>query len=129
MGFFSEVFRPRPPTPYGTRPKIFQIKILIVIHNPGKFHQDSICGSKVKNFQMFSWPCSSHELSPFWVFLSPFYPKYGSNMLKFGPEVFHCEKITVCEQCFKIRCFSTNRTFPKFWFLAHFWVQFTPRKQ
>ena len=75
---------------------------------------------------MFSWRCSS----PFWGCLGPFSPKYGSNFLKFGPEVAHHKTKKVCEQCFKIRCLSTNRRYPKFSVLVHFWAQFqfTPRK-
>ena len=41
--------------PVDHAPIFFQMKVLMVIHNPGKFHHDSICGSKVINFQMFLW--------------------------------------------------------------------------
>ena len=101
----------------------------MVIHNSGKFHQDRICGSKVINFQMFSWRCTSHEMALFWGFLGPFNPKYDSNVLKFGPEVFHHETKSVYEQCFRIMNLSINGTYPKFSVLVHFWVQFTPRKR
>ena len=106
----------------------FQMKGLMVIHNPGKFHQNRICGSKVRNFQILFWQCSSHEMGLLWGFLGPLSPKYGWNLLKFGPEVFHYKKKTVWEQYFKIRSLSINRTYPKFTFLVHFWAQFTSRK-
>ena len=98
------------------------------IHIRGKFHQDCFCGSKVINFQIVLWWWSSHSVGAFWGFLDPFSPKYGSNLLKFGPEVVHRKTNKVCEQCFKIRCLSTNGTYPKFSFLDHFWAQFTPGK-
>ena len=66
-----------------------QMKVLMEIHNRAKFHQDTICGCKVMNFQMLSWRSSSHEMGPFWGFLGSFSPKYDSNLLKFGPEVVH----------------------------------------
>ena len=105
-----------------------KIKVLMVTHNCGKFHHDSICGSKVINFQMFSWWCSSHEIDPFCGFLGLLSPKYGSNLLKCGPEVFHHKTKTVYEQCFKIKCLRTNGMFPKLTVLVHFWAQFTPGK-
>ena len=64
----------------------------------------------------------------FWGFLGPFSPKYGSNLLKFGPEVVDHETKTVCEQCFKIRCLSANGTYPKLSVLVYFWAQFTRGK-
>ena len=98
------------------------------IHNCGKFHLSAICGSKVINFQMFSWQCGSYEMGPFWEFLGPFSPKYGSNLLKFGPEVVHHKRKTGCEQCFKIRCLRTTGMHPNVSVLVHFWAQFTPGK-
>ena len=110
-------------------PIFFQMKVLMLIHNPDKLHHDNICGSKVINFQMFLWRCSSHEMGRFWRFLGPFSRKYSLNLLKFGPEVVHHETKTVCEQLFKIRYLSTNGTYPKFSVLVHFWAQFTPKKR
>ena len=43
-------------------PLFCQIKVLMVIHNRGMFHQHSICGSK----------CSIHEMGPFRGFSGPF---------------------------------------------------------
>ena len=100
----------------------------MVIHNPGTFHQDSICGSKVINFQMFSWQCRSHEMGPFSGVLGPFSPKYRWNLLKFGPEIVHHNKKTVREQYFKIRCLSTNGTYPNFTVFVQLWAQFTSGK-
>ena len=62
-------------------------------------------------------------------FLGSFSPKYGSNLLKFGPEVVYHKTNTLREQSFKIECLSTNGTYPKYTVLVHFWAQFTPRKQ
>ena len=104
------------------------MKDLMKIHNRVKFHFHTICGLKVINFQMFSWWCSSHEMSPFWVFLGPFSSKYGPKLLKFEPEIVHYQTKTVYQQCFIIRCLRTNGTYPKFSVLVHFWAQFTPRK-
>ena len=81
---FSEVFPPRPSMPYGPRPNFLPSERSHE-DNRGKFHHDNVCSSKVINFQMFSWRCSSHEMDLFWPFLGPFSPKYGSNLLKFGP--------------------------------------------
>ena len=44
---------------------LFQRKGLMVIHHRGTFHEDSFCGSKVIDFQIVSWQCSSHEMGPF----------------------------------------------------------------
>ena len=107
---------------------LFQRKGLMVIHHRGKFHEDSFCGSKVIDFQIVWWQCSSHEMGPFWGFLGPFSPKYGSNLFKFELEVAHHKAKKVCDQCFKIRCLSTNGTYPKFSFLDYIWAQFTPGK-
>ena len=83
---------------------------------------------KLKIFKCFHGNCSSHKMGPSWVFLGPFFPKYSSNLSKFGPEVAHHKRRTGCE-CFKIRCLSTNRIYPKSSFLVHFWAQFTPGKR
>ena len=99
-----------------------QMKGLMKIYNRGMFHQDNICGSKVINFQMFLWWCSSHKMGPFGGFLRPFSPKCGLNLLKFGPEVVHHETKTVGEQRFKIKCLSTNGMYPEFSVLVHFWT-------
>ena len=70
-------------------PILWQMKGLMVIHNGSKFHQNSICGSKFMNFEMFLWRCSSLEMGLFGGFLGPFSPKSDLNLLKFGPEVIH----------------------------------------
>ena len=38
----------------------------------GKFHQYNICGCKVKNFQLFSYWFSIHEMVPYSIFLGPY---------------------------------------------------------
>ena len=128
LAFFQRLFDHTLLQPKGHAPIFCQIKGLMMIHNHGKLHQPSICGSKVINFQMFSWRCSSHKMGPSWGFLGPFFPKYGSNLSKFGPEVAHHKRRTGCE-CFKIMCLSTNRVYPRSSFLVHFWAQFTPGKR
>ena len=62
------------------------------LHNRGKFHQYSICGCQVKNFQSFSYRFSIHEIAPFLRDgggLGPYSPKYGPTLLKFLPEVVY----------------------------------------
>ena len=52
---------------------------------------------------MFSWPCSIHEIAPFWGFLGPFSRKYDSSLLKFDQKyIFHKTNIT-SEQSLKIK--------------------------
>ena len=76
---FGVIFRSFSSTPsYALRvaPQFLrQIKGLMKIHNRGKFHLYSICGSQVIKFQIVSWRCSIHEMAHFGVFLSPFSPK------------------------------------------------------
>ena len=119
-------------------PIFYQIKGLMEIHSRGKFYEYSISGSQVINFQMFSWQCNIHEMAPFeggsgggggGRVLGLFTPKYGSILLKISPEVVYCKKKIVCEQSFKIKCLSTNGTYPKFTVLVRFWALFTPGKQ
>ena len=116
----------RPPS---YAPIFSQIKGLMVIHNHGKFHQYSISGSQVINFQMFSWQCSTYEMAPFGGFLGLFSLKYGSILLKNSPDAVYCKKKIVCKQSFKIKCLSTNGTYPKFVVFVRFCAQFTPGKQ
>ena len=80
---------------------------------------------------MFLWRCSIHEMDSFGRgggFLAPFFPKYGSSLLKFRSEVVSHNTKTVSEQSFKIKCLSGNRTYLKLTVLVHFWAQFTPGK-
>ena len=115
----------RPPS---YAPIFSQIKGLMVIHYRGKFHQYSISGSQVINFQMFSWWCSIHEMAPFGEFLGLFYPIYGSILLKSSPDAVYCKTKLVCEQSFKIKGLSTNETYPNFTVLVLFWAQIYPWK-
>ena len=69
-------------------PQFFrQIKGLMKMYNPGKFHFYSISGCQVMKFEMFSWQCSIHEMAHFRRFLGPNSPKYGQILLKFLPDV------------------------------------------
>ena len=82
---------------------------------------------------MFSWQCTIHEMAPFGGgggggFLGPFFPKYGSSLLKFRPEVVSHKTKTVYEESFKIKCLSRNGTHPKLTGLVIFSAQFIPAK-
>ena len=61
------------PTSYATN--FFQIKDLINIYIYRKFHQYSICGCEVENFQRFSYWFSIHEW-PLLGFFGPYSSKY-----------------------------------------------------
>ena len=105
-----------------------QIKHLIEVHNRGKFHQCNICGCQVINFQMFSWPCSIHEMAPFDGFLGPFSRKYDLSFLKFRPEVRLSQDKHSLWTIFQNQVFKRKRDVPKFMILVYFWAQFTSRK-
>ena len=70
-GSFLEFFHYALLRPSSYAPIFCQIKGLMVIHNCGKFHQYSISGSQVINFQMFLWRCSIHEIAPLGGGFSP----------------------------------------------------------
>ena len=91
-----------------------QMKGLMKIHDRGKFHIYSICGSQVIKFQMFSWRCSIHEMGHFFGvggggvgggwggFWGHNFPKICNILLKFEPEVEFQETKTVYEQFLKL---------------------------
>ena len=56
--------------------QVFEVFSFIKIYICGKFHQYSICGCEVKDFQGFLYWFSIHEMAPFCDFLGPFSPKY-----------------------------------------------------
>ena len=61
----------------GDAPFFFQINGLMVIHNRGKFHQDSICGSKVsKIFKCFRGDAAAIK----WALLGGFLALSAPNM-------------------------------------------------
>ena len=115
-------------TPYEYTPKLCQMKDLIIILIRGRFHEYSICGCEIKNFQSFSYWFSIHEMGPFWWFLYPYSPKYCSILVKFWPEVVSNKKNTLFENYFKILHFSSNGMYPKSTVFGHFGAQFTPQK-
>ena len=49
-------------------PRFWQMKDLTNIYICGKFHQYSIWGCDIKNFQSFLYWFSIHEMAPFWDF-------------------------------------------------------------
>ena len=123
---FNFVYAPLHPMSYS--PRFCQMKDVIKIYIYGKFHQYSICGWKVENFQSFSYWLSLHEMVPFGVFLDSYSRKYCSILLKFWPEVFSNKKNTVIEKSFKILNFDSDGTHPWFTVLVHLGAQFTTRK-
>ena len=65
------------------------------------------------------------HLGDFWApafggFLGPFSLKYGLSLLKFQLEVVFHKKKTASGQSFKIKCWSSNETYPKMMVLVHF---------
>ena len=74
---FNFVYAPLHPMSYA--PRFCQMKDVIKIYIYGKFHQYSICGCKVKNFQSFSHRLSLHEMVPFGVFFGPLLPQILFN--------------------------------------------------
>ena len=78
--------------PMSNAPIFCQMKDLMKIHNRGKFHQHSICGCQVSNFQMFSQKQKvEFQTSSRWLF-DHNSPKCCQIQLKFGP-VMHCKVI------------------------------------
>ena len=75
---------------------------------------------------MFLSQCSIHEMDPFGGFLGPFFPEYGSILLKFRPQAVSHKTKAVTEQSFKVNCLSGNGTYPNLTVLVHVWAQFTP---
>ena len=75
------------------------LKGLMKKHVCGKFHQYSICGCRVKNFQSFAYQLSIHEMAVLGVFLGPYSSRYGPILLKFSTELLFREIISVFIQC------------------------------
>ena len=102
--------------PVSYTPIFCQIKRLMEVHNCSKFHQCSICGCQVINFETFSWR----------------YRRLETNMTRycwnFNQRYVVHKKKAVSEQTFKIKCLSGNRTHPKLMVLVRFWAQFNPMK-
>ena len=63
---------------------------------------------------------------PFGGFLSTFFPKYCTSLLKFRPGVVSHNANTVTKQSFKIKFLSGNGTYTKLKVLVYFGAQFTP---
>ena len=92
------------------------------IHNRGMFHQCSVGGCQVINFQMFAYRCSIYEMDAFGGFWGPLIPKYCS--IFYSPiRQRHClNNLYVC------LCLCINRMYPNFTVLVYFWALFTPWK-
>ena len=67
-------------------PIFCQIKGLMKVHNRGKFHQYSICGCQVMNFQMFSQQQKLPLQAASGWFSGHNSPKCSQILLKFGTE-------------------------------------------
>ena len=93
--FFGRFFGHILPRPKRGTQMFCQMKGLMKIDTPAKFHLCSICGSQVINFQMFSEPRSSHELGHFGGIFGPNWPKTASIFMKLAPEVDLKERNTV----------------------------------
>ena len=105
-----------------------QMKGLMKIHNRGKFHLYSICGSQVINVQMFRSDGISIKLpllGGLWV-LSP--PDTAQFWWIFFPEVVSHTSKKLLQQSFKNLYLSRKGTYWKCTFLVHIWKKFTPGK-
>ena len=94
-------------TPYEIHSKILPIKSLIKIYICVKFHQYSICGCEIKNFQSILYWFSINELAPFWDLLGTCSRKYCLILLKL-PELASNKKNTVFEKSYKILNVGSN---------------------
>ena len=83
--FWVFLFTPSHPVNY--TPRFCQMKELMKIYIYGKYHQYSICGFEIKNFQSFLCWFSIHKMALFGGFFGFYIPKYCSILLKFWPEV------------------------------------------
>ena len=96
------------------------------MRNRGKLHLYSICGWKVKKFEMFSWQCSIQKMAHFLAFLGPNSSKYGLIFLKFAPQLVLMGSKTLFEFFFENENFYRNRTYPKFAGFFQFLSNFEP---
>ena len=76
--------------PMGNAPIFDQMKGLMEIHNPGKFHRYSICGFKVIYLQSFSNQQEAGFLAAFGWFLVDYNPKSSPICTKLSP-VMQCK--------------------------------------
>ena len=108
-----------------------QMKGLMKIHNRGKFHLHSICGSQVTNIQKFSWWWGIYELGYFGRgVLGPNSPKNGSILVIFAPEVVFKERNRVLKFFWRIPIFTESTRYQSFFFFfsvfVQLWGPFTP---
>ena len=103
-------------------PIFCSIKGLMKINNRSKFNLYSIFGCQVKNFQMFSWWYSIHEIALFVVFfLDSDSPKCCQILPKFLPELVLKGKQTVFKEFWKNSNLKTGDTES-----LHVWCNFDP---
>ena len=74
-----------------------QIKFLMEMHNPDKFHLYNISGCKVKKFEILSWWWSIHEMTLFWGFWALTPP----NVIRFCWNLHHSYYSRRVRHCFK----------------------------
>ena len=114
--------------PMSYAPRFCQMKEFIEIHIRGKFHQFSICGCEVKNFHIFLYWFTIHEITPFWGFLfSVTPPNIVRSCWNFYQRLSPIKQ-TPFEKFFKILHFGSNRTRTKFTVLVPFGAHFTAGK-
>ena len=95
-----------------------QIEGVRKIHNRGKFHEYSICGCQVINFQSFSCWFSIHEMALFGGFLGPNFFKCCPILMKFSPGVVFKKKTLYFKNLWKIQIFTrtVDNQNSDFWF-------------
>ena len=109
-------------------PIFSQVKGLMVIHNRGKFHHHVICGSKVINFQMFSWRCSIHEMVPSWGFFGLFLPQIWLKFVEIWTRGSLSQDKYIAWTIFQNWVFKHKRDVPKVYSYGPFLGPIYPQK-
>ena len=125
-GSFSEVFWLRLLMPYELRPKFWQMKDLLKIHNRGKVYEYSIFGCQVIDFPSFLCWFSIHEMALFGEVFGSNCPKYCQILLKCSPQVLFKEIRKVLYESLKNSNFYKNERYPEFPILVQLWTLFYP---
>ena len=130
FGLFCEFFCLCPPALYELyAPRFYQMKVARFTSICGKFHQYSICGCEVKNFQSFLHWFNIQWNGPFLVFWALAPPNIVQSCWNFDQRLSVSNKTNrVFEKSFKILNFNLNGRHPKFTVLFHFGAQFAAGK-
>ena len=94
-----------------------------IIHIRGKFHQFSICGCEVKNFQNFLYWSASIK----WPFFGVSWAVIPPNIVRYSS--LSPIRQTQFEKCFKNLHFGLNETRPKFTVWSILGLIFLPENQ